>query len=92
MVLPSPVSVQLDEDDRTMIQPDVVICCDREKILQSHVYGAPDMVIEILSPSTRKKDMGLKLKKYITAKYNIQFPVSGKGHGRWDGPDFQIPL
>ena len=48
MVLPSPVSVQLDEDDRTMIQPDVVICCDREKILQSHVYGAPDMVIEIL--------------------------------------------
>lgn len=62
MVLPSPVSVQLDEDDRTMIQPDVVICCDREKILQSHVYGAPDMVIEILSPSTRKKDMGLKLK------------------------------
>ncbi|MZK24598.1 Uma2 family endonuclease [Dorea longicatena] len=68
MVLPSPVSVQLDEDDRTMIQPDVVICCDREKILQSHVYGAPDMVIEILSPSTRKKDMGLKLKKYITAR------------------------
>ncbi len=55
MVLPSPVSVQLDEDDRTMIQPDVVICCDRDKILQSHVYGAPDMVIEILSPSTRKK-------------------------------------
>lgn len=68
MVLPSPVSVQLDEDDRTMIQPDVVICCDRDKILRSHVYGAPDMVIEILSPSTRKKDMGLKLKKYITAR------------------------
>lgn len=55
MVLPSPVSVQLDEDDRTMLQPDVVVCCDRDKILRSHVYGAPDMVIEILSPSTRKK-------------------------------------
>lgn len=68
MVLPSPVSVQLDEDDRTMMQPDGVICCDRDKILRSHVYGAPDMVIEILSPSTRKKDMGLKLKKYITAR------------------------
>ena len=68
MVLPSPVSVQLDEDDRTMLQPDVVVCCDRDKILRSHVYGAPDMVIEILSPSTRKKDMGLKLKKYITAR------------------------
>lgn len=68
MVLPSPVSVQLDEDDRTMLQPDVVVCCDRDKILRSHAYGAPDMVIEILSPSTRKKDMGLKLKKYITAR------------------------
>ena len=68
MVLPSPVSVQLDEDDRTMLQPDVVVCCVRDKILRSHVYGAPDMVIEILSPSTRKKDMGLKLKKYITAR------------------------
>lgn len=55
MVLPSPVSVQLDEDDRTMLQPDVVVCCDRDKILRSHAYGAPDMVIEILSPSTRKK-------------------------------------
>ena len=67
VVLPSPVSVQLDEDDRTMIQPDIVVCCDREKILRSHVYGVPDMVIEILSPSTRKKDMGLKLQKYISA-------------------------
>lgn len=57
-----------DEDNRTMLQPDVVVCCDRDKILRSHVYGAPDMVIEILSPSTRKKDMGLKLKKYITAR------------------------
>ena len=38
MVLPSPVSVQLDEDDRTMIQPDVVICCDRE------IYGFEDQV------------------------------------------------
>ena len=69
MVLPSPVSVQLDEDDRTMLQPDVVVCCDRDKILRSHVYGAPDMVIEILSPSTRKKDMGIKTEKnYITAR------------------------
>ena len=64
----APLDVQLDCDDKTMLQPDVVVCCDRDKILRSHVYGAPDMVIEILSPSTRKKDMGLKLKKYITAR------------------------
>ena len=36
MVLPSPVSVQLDEDNRTMLQPDVVVwLCDRDKILRS---------------------------------------------------------
>ena len=63
MVLPSPVSVQLDEDDRTMIQPDVVICCDREKILQSHVYGAPDMVIIY-----KKKRYGIKTEKIYYCK------------------------
>ena len=68
MVLPSPVSVQLDEDDRTMLQPDVVVCCDRDKILRSHVYGAPDMVIEILSPSTRKKRYGIKTEKIYHCK------------------------
>ena len=67
MVLPSPVSVQLDEDDRTMLQPDVVVCCDRDKILRSHVYGAPDMVIEILSPSTRKR-YGIKTEKIYYCK------------------------
>ena len=63
MVLPSPVSVQLDEDDRTMIQPDVVICCDREKILQSHVYGAPDIITIY-----KKKRYGLKTKKIYYCK------------------------
>ncbi len=63
----APCDVQLDKDDKTMVQPDVMIICDRDKIAKKKVYGAPDFVIEILSESTKKKDMTLKLTKYENA-------------------------
>jgi len=63
----SPVDVQLDCDDRTMVEPDVIIVCDRSKIIRRCVYGAPDFVLEVLSQSTRKKDMFIKLNKYLNA-------------------------
>lgn len=63
----SPVDVQLDCDNKTMVQPDVLVTCDREKIKFQKIYGAPDFVIEILSKSTRKKDLCLKLAKYMQA-------------------------
>ena len=63
----SPLDVQLDCDDKTMVQPDVLVVCDRDKIIRRCIYGAPDLVVEILSPSTRKKDMFVKLGKYMDA-------------------------
>ena len=63
----SPVDVQLDADDKTVVQPDVLVVCDRSKYKNGRVFGAPDLVIEVLSPSTRKKDMQLKLHKYGNA-------------------------
>ena len=63
----SPVDVQLDCDQKTMVQPDVLIICDPEKIRRFGVFGAPDFVLEVLSPSTRKKDLTVKLSKYIEA-------------------------
>ena len=66
-VYASPLDVQLDCDDKTMVQPDVMVICDRDKIINRCVYGAPDFVVEILSPSTTKKDSLLKLKKYKDA-------------------------
>ena len=63
----SPVDVQLDEDDKTVVQPDVLIICDRGKLQNGRVFGAPDFLVEVLSPSTRKKDMHLKLYKYKNA-------------------------
>ena len=63
----SPIDVQLDMNDKTMVQPDVLVLCDRSKFKYGRIYGAPDFVAEVLSPSTRKKDMIKKLSKYQAA-------------------------
>ena len=63
----SPIDVQLDCDDKTMVEPDVIVVCDRNKVIKRCVYGAPDFVLEVLSPSTKKKDMIVKLNKYMNA-------------------------
>lgn len=63
----APVDVQLDRDEKTMVQPDVMILCDMSKLIQRCIYGAPDFVMEVLSPSTKSKDMIVKLEKYMGA-------------------------
>ena len=63
----APVDVQLDCDDRTMVQPDVLMICDLNKMKFTKIYGAPEFVVEVLSASTKKKDMNLKLSKYMDA-------------------------
>lgn len=63
----SPVDVQLDRDHKTMVQPDIMVICKRNIINKKSVFGAPDMIIEVLSKSTRKKDMTVKLNKYVNA-------------------------
>jgi len=67
LVLVSPVDVQLDQDERTMVQPDVVVICDRDKVIHRCIYGAPDLTMEVLSPSTAKKDQVIKTEKYCKA-------------------------
>ena len=66
LALAAPLDVYLDNDDKTVMLPDLMIVCDRSK-LSKYIYGAPDMIIEILSPSTRKRDQTLKLYKYASA-------------------------
>lgn len=60
----APVDVQLDKDEKTMLQPDVLVVCDRSIITRRCIVGAPDFVMEVLSPSTMKKDIIIKLMKY----------------------------
>lgn len=64
--LMSPVGVQLNQDNKNMLEPDVLIICDNTKVDSGRrvVYGAPDFVAEVLSPSTAGYDRLLKLNKY----------------------------
>ncbi|MBO4337411.1 MAG: Uma2 family endonuclease [Lachnospiraceae bacterium] len=64
----SPLDVQLDRDNKTMVQPDLFIVCDKEMLKNRiRMPGAPDFVLEVLSPSSRGHDMVLKLNKYLNA-------------------------
>lgn len=63
----SPADVQLDKDDKTMVQPDIIVTCRQDKIREKVFYGAPDMVIEVLSPSNGQKEQQLKYQKYKDA-------------------------
>lgn len=63
----SPVDVRLDCDDRTMVQPDLIVICDRDKIRRWGIDGAPDFVLEVISDSSKRKDCILKLQKYACA-------------------------
>ena len=67
MVQVAPLDVQLDRDNKTMVQPDVMVICNKDNVTNKNIFGAPDLVMEVLSKSTRKKDMGIKLAKYINA-------------------------
>ena len=66
-IFPAPLDVQLDADDFTVIQPDLFIVCDAKSFKNGRYFGAPEFVAEILSPSTRGKDILLKTEKYRQA-------------------------
>ena len=60
----APCDVQLDNDKWTIVQPDLFITCGNENNDPRRIHGAPDFIIEILSPSSRTHDMFRKLNKY----------------------------
>lgn len=61
----APLDVMLSED--TVVQPDMLVVCDPKKITRTCVRGAPDLVVEILSPSSCSYDRLLKFKRYASA-------------------------
>lgn len=54
----------LDKETLTVVQPDIVVVCDELKLDERGCKGAPDLVIEILSPATAAKDMKIKRELY----------------------------
>ncbi|MDR1495334.1 MAG: Uma2 family endonuclease [Clostridiales Family XIII bacterium] len=65
----SPIDVRLnaDAEDDTVLQPDVIVVCDESKVGDSAINGAPDIAIEVLSPSSERYDSGVKLDKYLSS-------------------------
>ncbi|GHT57954.1 hypothetical protein FACS1894109_11220 [Spirochaetia bacterium] len=67
----APVSVRLhpeaDNSDNTVFEPDIIVVCDSSKLDKKGCNGAPDLVIEILSPSTARHDKVIKFNKYQEA-------------------------
>lgn len=66
-VYPAPFAVFLNTDDRTYVEPDISVICDKNKLDDRGCVGAPDWVIEIVSPSTQHMDYGVKLFLYRSA-------------------------
>lgn len=66
-VYPAPFAVFLNEDDTTYVEPDISVVCDKSKISHRGFEGAPDFVIEIVSPSSRKMDYSLKNTLYTNS-------------------------
>ena len=53
-----------DKEITTVCQPDICVICDENKIDERGGIGAPDLVVEILSPGNTKKEMGIKFELY----------------------------
>lgn len=68
VVLPN--AGEREEDTKTVVQPDIVVICDRKKITRRGCTGAPDMVVEILSPATATRD--LKVKKALYDRVGVR--------------------
>lgn len=63
----SPFAVFLNEDSKNYLEPDISVICSLEKIDDKGCHGAPDWIIEVVSPGTQARDYGIKLFKYRTA-------------------------
>ncbi len=72
-VFAAPFDVRLPESDEsddlveTVVQPDLLVVCDKTKLDDAGCRGAPDLIVEILSPSTADKDLKVKFDRYQRA-------------------------
>lgn len=77
-VYPAPFAVNLDTEDRDWVEPDVSVICDPNKLTDRGCSGAPDLIFEVVSPSSRRMDYNQKNALYANAgvrEYWIVDPV-----------------
>lgn len=95
----APTDVRLSDSD--VVQPDILVVCDQAKIQPSHIEGAPDLAVEVLSPSTSLKDLREKKRLYQQAgvrEYLVVDPLELyvqrfvlSDEGRYGEPDILGP-
>lgn len=66
-VYPAPFAVFLNKNDRNYVEPDISVIRDRNKLNDRGCNGAPDFIIEVVSPGSRTMDYMIKLFKYRSA-------------------------
>ena len=66
-VLAAPFAVFLNDDNKNYLEPDISVICDHNKLDEKGCHGAPDWIIEIVSPSSKAMDYFRKLIKYKNA-------------------------
>ena len=77
----APFAVFLNKDDINYIEPDISVICDPTKLDEKGCHGAPDWIIEVVSPGNKPMDYFTKLFKYRTAEvreYWIVDPLCAK--------------
>lgn len=90
---PFPAPTDVVFDAQNVVQPDLLVVCDKSKITENNIQGAPDLVVEILSPSTALKDKREKralYERFGVREYLIIYPAEEIverfvfGEGRYD--------
>ncbi|MDE5938097.1 MAG: Uma2 family endonuclease [Lachnospiraceae bacterium] len=66
-VLPAPFAVYIKDDGHNYVEPDISVICDQDKLDEKGCHGAPDWVIEIVSPSSKTMDYIRKCALYEAA-------------------------
>ncbi len=97
-----PEGDEADEEVSTVVQPDIVVFCDKSKLTLRGARGAPELVVEITSPSTQKKDLNEKFNLYErhgVREYWVIDPGNRtiqvwhlESAGRYDGGELREPF
>ena len=74
-VYPAPFAVNLDADDKDWVEPDISVICDHNKLTDRGCTGAPDWIIEIVSPSSSRMDYYKKMNLYLDAGVRVYWIV-----------------
>ncbi|MCI9592399.1 MAG: Uma2 family endonuclease [Lachnospiraceae bacterium] len=78
-VIPAPFAVNLDANDNNWVEPDISVICDKNKLTARGCSGAPDLIVEVVSPSSQWHDCMRKLllyQKHDVKEYWIVNPAA----------------